>query len=208
MGAPVVQEADPTTLERVVDTFRSGGVFVYPTATVYGIGGDPRNPATSDRIHRIKGSPEKKPHLVLTDDWDRVDDWITAVSWIHERLMQIGRNHAITILFAAAAGAPPHLVGDSGHVAIRLTSHPFCSSLVAALGSVVISTSANRTGKPEPASFTDIDPAVIAEVDLAVDGGRSAGAASTIVAVNNDVVQVVREGSVSKEKIISELDNP
>ena len=206
MIARVVLASDSTAVELAASTFGAGDLLLYPTSTVYGLGGDPRDKNLSDRIQALKERPQSKPHLVLTDRWGRVADWVSGLTDVHERLMRFGRVRPITVLFEAGKQAPLHLVGESGEVAIRITSHPFCSALIAKTGKPIISTSANKAGRPAPADFDHIDPDILTGIDLAINGGKSAGKASTIVAVRNGAIEIVRIGSVSAAEIVSELE--
>ena len=201
--------SDSEILQIATEAFRRGDVLLHPTATVYGIGGNPMDRVLSARIHAIKGTPANKPHLLLTDAWRRVEPWLATPSGMYRRLMTAADEFPVTILFDAASGAhgaPPHLIGDSGHIAVRKTGHSFCRRLIASAGSVMISTSANRTGKLPPATFDEIDSDILEEADIAVKGAAGSGISSTIVTVENGRVVVVRRGGTSLETIMNRLE--
>lgn len=204
MGSVLAVES-PAALKRAINTFRRGGVILYPTATLYGLGGDPEDPKLSLRIHSIKGSPETKPHLLLTDEWSRLKNWVRPPTDLYQRLMRLGDDLPITILFEAGVDAPSHLIGRSEHIAVRKTTQIFCRSLILETDSMVISTSANRTGAPPPARFEDVDPEIIEMADIAIRGPDASGLPSTIVSVENDQPVVIREGAVSREMLASKL---
>lgn len=183
-------------VNRAVKCVMDGGILLHPTDTVYGIGGDASNDDVSARIRRLKGTDSSKPLLVLTDSWDRVEHWIAHPDKLTRTLMTIGREHSLTILFSATASVPRGLVGSSSEVGIRLCLHPFCAKVIRRSGQPLSSTSANRTGKPVPILFDEVDEEILGGSDLAVDGGPLDGAASTIVRAANGRVEVVREGSL------------
>jgi L-threonylcarbamoyladenylate synthase len=109
---------------------------------------------------------------------------------------------AVTLLLPAAAAAPRGLVGPAGLVGARRTPDDFCRRLVAAAGAPLLSTSANAAGRPPPADFADIDRALLATVDIAVDAGRTLpGTPSTVVGVEEGRAVIVREGAVDADTI-------
>lgn len=205
MGS-ILAANDSATIDLVADAFRRGHILLYPTTTVYGLGGDPIDRTVSERIRAIKGSHFETPHLLLTDEWERAGRWLSATSHLHRRLMEAANDLVITILFDAAKGAPPHLVGESGRIAIRRTRHDFCRDLISTVDSMLVSTSANRVGKHPPAIFDDIDPHVLEQTDIAVVGPAGSGLSSTIVAVENDAVVVLRIGGTSRESLNARLE--
>ncbi len=205
MGS-ILAADDSDTLQFAADTFRQSGVLLYPTSTVYGLGGDPLDHAVSERIQTIKQTSPAKPLLVLTDEWERLDGWLVATSELHRRLMVAANDLVITILFEAGPDVPLHLIGNSGHIAVRKTGHPFCRKLIGSVDSVLISTSANRTGSTPPARFRDIEPDILAQSDVAVMGAPCSGLSSTIVAIENGRVVIRREGGVSRESVVARLE--
>lgn len=204
MGS-VLSADDATALPRLGELFKSGGVFVYPTSTLYGLGGDPIAPEVSARIRRIKRITDVRPYLLLTDEWSRIASIMAPPSVVHRRLMAAGESLPITILFPASSAAPAHLVGEHGMIAIRRTRHEFCRALIDLVESPIISTSANRTGGQPPVKFEDIDPRIIEEADIAIAGLPALGFASTIVRVDEAEIVIVREGATSRLELMSHL---
>ncbi len=188
--------------ERAAAVVRSGGVLVYPTETVYGLGCDPANEAAVRRVRRIKGRDADRPVLALTDTWHRAEAWIAVRAEAHRRLMEHDPPLAVTLVFEASAAAPSSLVSASSEIGLRRMADPFCRALVAAAGTPVLSTSANRAGHPPAARFADLDPAVTAAADLAVDAGRPLGGTpSTVVRIEDGRLVVLREGAVEAETL-------
>lgn len=187
---------------------REGGVVLYPTETVYGLGCHPNYDEAVRRIQRLKGRDAHKPMLVLTDSWERVEDWLGERDPLHDRLMEIGRIYPLTILLPASGAVPESFRGGSPLVGIRCTTDLFCRALIASSDSPVLSTSANPAGEPAPAAFEDIQPEMLEGVDLAVDAGRPlAGSPSTVVSVTDGQAVVVREGAVPEGTIRSLLES-
>lgn len=186
----------PAEVARAAGTVRAGGVLVYPTETVYGLGCDPARADAVARVRAVKGR-DARPMLALTDRWGRVAPWLAGLTDAHRRLMRHAPPLPVTLVFEASAAAPPALVSAEGTVGIRRTTDPFCRALVAAAGTPVLSTSANRAGQPAVHRFEDLDPAVTEAVDLVVDAGRALGGTpSTVVRLDAGRLHVLREGAV------------
>ena len=183
---------------------QQGGVVLYPTETVYGLGCDPREAGAVARVRRLKGRDADKPMLAVTDRWGRVGGWIAGLADAHRRLMAAtdagGKPLAVTILFAPGPACPAALVGPGGLVGIRRTADPLCRALVAACGTAILSTSANPAGEPPPAQFENVAREIREGVDVAVDAGHSLhGTPSTVVQVTAAGLAVLREGAVSAD---------
>ena len=175
---------------------------MYPTETVYGIGGDALDPGVMKCIRTLKGSDADKPMLVLTDEWARVSDWFAEVSDALRRLMAHSAELPLTLLVRGSEKTPEPLVGPEGMIGVRRTTDLFCRALIEATDTPLLSTSANVSGESSQALFEDLDPAILEGVDLAVDAGRPlTGVASTIVRVDGNGVQIVRVGAVDAQTI-------
>ena len=188
---------DAEGIQSAAATVASGGVLLYPTETVYGLGGDPEKEAVIERIRRLKGRDAGKPVLVLTDEWVRVEDWLSGVSATQRRLMTYEPPLPVTLLFDAAPATPPWLVGPDGWVGVRRTSDPFCRAVIQTADCALLSTSANEAGGVAPHRFSDVTAMIREGVDCAVDAGQPlAGTPSTVVRFDGDDLVVVREGAV------------
>ena len=193
---------DAAGVARSASCIVAGGILVYPTETVYGIGGNALDAGVMDRIRTLKGNAADKPMLVLTDEWARVADWFRGVPDALQRLMDYEIELPITLLVMASEKAPEVLVGPEGMIGVRRSSDSFCRALIEAAGTPLLSTSANVSGKPSQVFFEDLDPAICEGVDLAVDAGRTlTGIPSTVVRVADNSVRVVREGAVDAQMI-------
>lgn len=184
-----------------------GGVLIYPTATVYGIGGDARREDVALRIAVLKGRDRDKPMLLLTDQWERVANWFERETKLHRYLMNHPRSAYLTILFEASDSAPVVLRGGSPLIGVRRTAHPFCRALIERSGAPLISTSANRSGEPTARTVNEVPDDVRTGVDLLVDAGPSTSSeASTVVAVADGRIRIVREGAVKKPDLLQTTD--
>ena len=190
---------DPRGVEAAGVIVQQGGVILYPTETVYGLGGDPARSEVAARIRAIKKNEVDKPLLVLTDHWERVESWFKKVTTAHRYLM--AARLPLTLLFDASAEAPIAAVSDQGLIGLRRTTSRFCCALTETCGPI-LSTSANPSGEPAPNAFEAIDADLLQGVDLAVRNETPlAGTASTVVRVKGKYIEVLREGAVSRAEV-------
>ncbi len=193
---------DAAGISTSVACVRKGGILLKPTETVYGLGGDAADAGVALSIRELKRSSADKALLVLTDEWARVYAWFGDRSTSILRLMNHPERLPITLLVAASDAAPTHLIGREGLVGVRRTSDVFCRAIIEVTDTPLLSTSANLAGDPSPALFGDVNAEILRGVDLAVDAGHLLlGVPSTIVRVDGDSIQIVRDGSVDAETI-------
>ena len=186
---------------RAARVVREGGVLVYPTETLYGLGGDGLDPAPAMRIRSIKGARET-PFLLLCADADAAFSLAAQVPDTARVLADAFWPGPLTMVLPARPGLPDTVVGRHGTVAVRVDSNPFCRALCRAIEGPLLSTSANRTGQPPPSRSQDVEPFVVGASDLFVTRRRPlVGRPSTLVAVTGAVVDMLRPGAVPEGAI-------
>ncbi len=158
-------------IEPALKTLREGGLILYPTDTVWGIGCDATDTRAIDRIYRLKQRDDRKSLIILLAD-DREIGRYTAQPHpgVFEYLRQSERP--TTVIYEDALGLPDNLVHEDRSIAIRVTRDPFCKALIKRLRRPLVSTSANISGAPSPAGFRDIDEHILRGVDHVVDYRR------------------------------------
>ncbi|MGX5817034.1 L-threonylcarbamoyladenylate synthase [Chitinophaga lutea] len=150
---------------------RAGGIILYPTDTIWGIGCDATDEKAVRRIFDLKRRDESKSLVILmADPRDLLQYLSTPPPDIADRIASFDRP--TTVIYEGALHLAPNVVAEDGTVAIRLVQDAFCRHLVKRLRKPLVSTSANISGQPSPATFADIDPAVIAGVDYTVEYRR------------------------------------
>ncbi len=183
---------------------RAGGVVLYPTTTLWGVGGDARIDGVVAKVAKLKGRAPEHPFLVLVQDVETARSLAATLSPAAEALIAAFWEGpgGLTLLLPAAAEVPRALVGPEGLVGVRIARHPVARSL-AVDGVWLVSTSANPTGRPAPRTFAEVVPAIVGGVDAIARGGDEPdGVASTIVALPADGgYRVVREGAVSASRV-------
>jgi L-threonylcarbamoyladenylate synthase len=154
-------------VEDALGALRAGGLILYPTDTIWGIGCDATDAAAVEKVYALKQRAAAKSLIVLLAD-ER--DILKYTSQPDLRIFDYLRTvvKPTTVIYEGAIGLAANLAGTDGTVAIRLTEDAFCRHLIKRFRKPIVSTSANISGEPAPAFFSDIDPRIITGVDVAV----------------------------------------
>lgn len=193
---------DDAVIARAAQTIRGGGVVVFPTHGLYGLGADPFNTAAVERVFLIKGRQAQKALLVLiaeTQTLERVAMPPSAMALDMMRRFWPGR---VTFVLRARKELPPALTGSGDTIGVRLVAHPVAAALVRAVGTPVTGTSANLSGSGGCAAIKAMDAGLLDGVDLVLDAGELAGGpGSTVIDVTGPKPRVLREGVVPADEI-------
>ncbi|QNE39919.1 threonylcarbamoyl-AMP synthase [Hymenobacter sp. NBH84] len=151
-------------VEAAVDALLLQQVILYPTDTVWGLGCDAESTKAAERLYKLKGRPEGKPSIVLVADETMFARYAATVPDNLAELLT-AQERPTTYIVAASRYVAPQLVGPDGTVGLRIPRDEFCHKLVRRLGHGLVSTSANRSGEPAPAIYSEVDK----QIDRAVD---------------------------------------
>lgn len=190
---PLAAVLAPANVQRIGACLRAGGVIAYPTDTLYGLGGDFLSPAAHAAIDRLKGRGEA-PYAAAVAGWPMLESLVAGFpNGVRGRLQQLLPGK-FTFLFKPAPALGPALLKGSGRIGIRLPALEPLRGLIGRLGFPLISTSANRSGRPplnEPQALAREFPGI----DLLIDGGAlPASRGSTVVDLTVSPPRVVRQG--------------
>ena len=165
-------------IRRAADCLRRGGVILYPTDTVWGIGCDATDPRAVSRIFALKRRADHKAMIVLVESLARLERHASGIPDVAYQLIEAS-DRPLTVVYDRGVGLAPELLGEDGTVGIRLTREAFSAALCRQLGRPLVSTSANISGEPAPRCFAEISAQVRDSVDLIADYRRDepAGAA-------------------------------
>ncbi|MGI4805951.1 MAG: L-threonylcarbamoyladenylate synthase [Janthinobacterium lividum] len=157
--------------EEVVNALKvlqDGGIILYPTDTIWGIGCDASNTEAVQKIYHLKQRDESKSMIILLDNDNKIASYVREVPELVYDLIEFAEN-PLTLILSGARNISPALINADGSVGIRVAKHQFCEQLIQRLRKPLVSTSANISGKPSPKNFADIDPEIINGVDYVVD---------------------------------------
>lgn len=195
---------DSTAIDRAVHAIRAGGVVVFPTHGLYGLGADPFNPEAVQRIFKLKGRQAGKALMVLIADMNTLGRVAMAPNAMGADLMRRFWPGRITFLLPARKELPPILTGGGPKIGVRQVAHPVAAALVRALDAPLTGTSANISGTGGCATIQAIDVELLKGADLVLDAGRLAGGVgSTVVDVTGRTPLILREGAVPAVEIIA-----
>ena len=195
-----MQQVKESDLRREVDeavrVLREGGIILYPTDTVWGLGCDATNAEAVDRIYRLKRSENKKSMLVLCASADMVVRYVNRAPGSAFEVMEMATS-PLTLILPGATGVAANLIPDEGTLGIRVPDHEFCRRMLRALQRPVVSTSANISGEATPAGLQEVSREIIDGVDFVVNPrfeGKPTRKASSIIAFGEGgEVKIIRE---------------
>ena len=161
LHAIMTQEQD---IKQAVEVLRKGGVILYPTDTVWGIGCDATNEEAVARVYKIKQRDERKALICLVDSDARLQRYVHQVPDVAWQLIDCIVKPT-TIILDGAVNLAPNLIGEDGSIGIRITQEPFSHELCYRFQKAIVSTSVNISGEPPAQNYRDIDPRIIEQVD-------------------------------------------
>ena len=193
-------------IQKAIEVLRAGGVILYPTDTVWGIGCDATDPEAVAKVYAIKKREDSKSLVLLASDMDMICRYVKEIPEMAVQLVEVN-DKPMTIIYPGAVVGnaeekSPHClannaVAEDGTVGIRIPMMDFCQQLVARFGRPIVSTSANISGEATPKKFAEISDAVKSAVDYIVDPSlekNSTGKASSIIKVGLDYsIEIIRK---------------
>lgn len=175
-------------LEDALQVLRSGGIILYPTDTVWGLGCDATSATAAEKIYALKKRSDEKSMIVLLADENEIPKYVN-----HPNLKIFdyikGIHKPTTFIYEKATGLAKNIINADGTIGIRICKDPFCKKLIEQLGKPLVSTSANISGYPAPAIFMDVDHEIKSGVDYIVQHRQddiTAASPSAIVKLNAD----------------------
>ena len=200
-------------IQKALEVLRSGGIILYPTDTVWGIGCDATDPEAVAKIYALKRREDSKSLVLLASDMDMICRYVKEVPEMAVQLVEVN-DKPMTIIYpdavagpgAAADGTLPkadrhclafNTVAEDGTVGIRIPMMDFCQQLVSRFGRPIVSTSANISGEATPKKYAEISEEIKSAVDHTVDPSLEKGAtgqSSSIIKVGLDYsIEIIRK---------------
>lgn len=178
-------------IDAAVSILDDGGVILYPTDTVWGIGCDACNPAAVEKVYRIKNRPDSKALITLVGSVGDLHRWVEDVPPVAGEMIAASER-PVTVVFDKGRGLAPNLLAADGSVGLRVTSELYSRALCERLGRPVVSTSANVSGEPSPAFYAEISPEILSRVDYVASFRRD----DTVPRQPSKVVKISSDGTV------------
>ena len=187
---------ETSDLDAALDILRAGGIILYPTDTVWGIGCDATNEEAVRAIYRLKQRSDSKSMLVLLDEAEKLDSYVCVPASARALLLE-EKDRPLTIIYPEARNVACGLIAEDGSLGIRLTNEAFSKALCRELGHPLVSTSANLSGEPAAKTYRQISEAIRQGVDYICRYRRddeTEKQPSRIVKITSDgAIQVIRD---------------
>ena len=174
-----------------VDVLRRGGIILYPTDTIWGIGCDATNSEAVDRIYKLKKRSDSKSMLVLLGNENLLQQYVKEVPDIAWELLEVA-DKPMTIIYPGAKNLAPNLIAENGSIGIRIPKDVFCQKLMARFKKPIVSTSANISGQASPSCFADIHFSIKESVDYIVKWKQTVAEK----AHSSSIIQLGRNGQI------------
>jgi len=183
-------------IKKALEVLKSGGIILYPTDTIWGIGCDATNEEAVKRVYEIKQREDSKSMLVLMENPNRISSYVDDVPEIALDLLEV-TNKPTTIIYSGAKNLANNLINSDGSIGIRITNEDFTQQLIQRFKKPIVSTSANIAGDAPAQNFMEISQDIIDAVDYVVEyrqDDMTKAQASSIIKIGSDWgVQIIRE---------------
>jgi L-threonylcarbamoyladenylate synthase len=183
-------------IDQAVKVLKEGGVILYPTDTVWGLGCDATNPEAVEKIYKIKKRSDNKSLITLVEDEDMLCRYIKEIPQIALQLIELS-DKPLTIVYPGAIGIARNVVSEDNTIGIRIPDHEFCRQLLHRFRKPIVSTSANISGEKAPSFYMDICDEIKKEVDWVADPvfeADSTGKPSSIIKLGlGGEVEIIRK---------------
>ena len=193
---------DYQKLRYSAEIIKNGGIVVFPTETVYGIGTNGLYKEAVQRLYKIKERPLNKPISLLVSDYEMIEKVVKDINELEYKIMKKFFPGPLTIILNKKDIVPDIVTSRGSTVGIRMPEEEITRKLIEYAGVPIAAPSANISGKPSGIDLQEIIKEFGDKVDCYIDGGKSKiGIGSTIVKVENNTIKILREGSISKKEI-------
>ncbi len=155
-------------VEKCVEVLRDGGLILYPTDTVWGIGCDATNEEAVRKVYQLKRSEDKHSMLCLMQSADMVVRYVNRAPGIAFEVMELS-DKPLTAILPGAVGVAPSLIPEGNTLGVRIPQHEFCQALLRKFGRPIVSTSANISGEPAAKRLKDVAEEIVSGVDYVVN---------------------------------------
>ena len=192
----------PDNIKEAAECIKNGGTVVFPTETVYGLGGDAFNEKAIDKIYAAKGRPGDNPLIVHISDLNELDNLVCEITEYAKVLINRFWPGPLTMIFKKKPSVPSKVTAGRNTVAVRFPSNETAQELIRESGTPIAAPSANLSGSPSPTVCSDVVDDLYSRVDYIIDAtGCEIGLESTVVDVSGDDVIILRPGGITLEMI-------
>lgn len=177
------QFVDRNDINQALEVLKNGGLILYPTDTIWGIGCDATNPEAVEKVFQLKGRAKEKSLIILLHNDNQLASYVTEIPEVAYQLIEYAEK-PLTIVYSGAKNLAPNVIAEDGSIGIRIVNHDFCQQLLQRFRKPLVSTSANISGEDSPKCFDDISEEIKNQVDYVVQFGqhiKSDGKSSSVM---------------------------
>jgi len=182
-------------INKALEVLKAGGIILYPTDTIWGIGCDAENSKAIEKIYSLKQRAESKSMIVLVDSSEKLNKYVNFIPDVAWQLIELTEK-PLTVIYPEGINLPNNILADDGSIGIRIVNDEFCKNLIYKLRKPLVSTSANLSGQPAPQTFSQIPEAIKNGVDYIVQWRQTetkrATPSSIIKLEKNNVFKIIR----------------
>lgn len=183
-------------IKKAIEVLKSGGVIVFPTDTVWGVGAAISSQQGIEKLYQVKGREENKPTAVLVTDVNMANRYGVMDKKAWELASRFWPGGLTLVVKTKGNKVPKSVLGGRETVGLRAPNHPLIQELVKQLGEGLVATSANFAGEATPHDKSQIKSSFLEQIDLILEGEGGRGEASTVVDVSKGQVVVLRQGKI------------
>jgi L-threonylcarbamoyladenylate synthase len=158
---------DREDINQALETLKNGGLILYPTDTIWGIGCDATNPEAVEKVFALKGRDKSKSMLILLHNDNQLASYVREIPEVAYELIEV-TERPLTIIYSGAKNLAENAIAEDGTIGIRVVNHPFCQQLLQRFRKPIISTSANISGQSSAGNFDEISDEIKDGVDYIV----------------------------------------
>lgn len=189
------------SIQKAIEILQNGGVVIFPTDTVYGVGCRLDNPQAIEKVYKIRNRPQEKAVLAVVDSVVMAEKYLQPIpEVVRSKLLEKYWPGGLTVVLPCKTEVVPSIARAGGEtLAVRQTSHPVLSKIISEVGVPLIAPSANFSGEKTPVSFEALDPKFTALADYVLEGQCGGDKPSTIIDCSVTPWRIIREGAVNVE---------
>lgn len=193
-------------LKEVIKILKNNGIIIFPTETVYGIGGNALSDEVIDRIYKVKNRPRSKAVNIMVSNFNEIKKYAEITSELEEKIIKSCMPGAITLILKKKSDFGNYFTANNNTIGVRIPNNKIINTILNNIDFPIIAPSANISGKPSGIEVNNIIEDFKNSVDAIIDGGKAhLGVSSTIIQVVNNEIKILRQGKITKEEILEKI---
>lgn len=200
------EKINENELKEVIEILKNNGIIIFPTETVYGIGGNALSNEVIDKIYKVKRRPRAKAVNIMVKNINEIKRYAEITSELEEKIIKKCMPGPITLILKKKENFGDYFTADNDTIGVRIPDNKIINSILNKIDFPIIAPSANISGQPSGIEVADIIKDFKNGVDAIIDGGKAnLGLASTIIQVVNNEIKILRQGKITKKELLEKI---